>query len=1799
MSNGTASSFIGDGVGDDLDGDGDARCGLRRRGDGDGDGGRGCGMGPAWATRQRARTFEVDTKGPGLSTAVVAGNALVLTYDEDLDASSVPAGSAYTVKAGPSGSLAPVNLAGTNPVTVSGRTVTLTLASAVASGDVVVTVSYTAPVANPNQDALGNATVNLADGAVVNNTAKPTVVIASTGTFPMKDPFGVTLEFSVVVSGFALDDIEASNGTATSLTETMSGTTWTVTVTPDADYAGAVTVSVAADAATNGTGVGNAAASADFEADTKGPGLSTAVVAGNTLVLTYNEDLDASSVPAGSAYTVKAEGSAVALAASGAVTVSGRTVTLTLASAVLTTDTVTASYTAPGTNKLQDALGNAVGALMDRAVVNDTAKPTLAIASTDTFPTKDPFDVTLGFSAVVSGFAQGDIEVSNGTASSFIETVSGTTWTVTVTPDADYAGAVTVTVAADAATNGSGVGNAAANAAFAVDTKGPGLSTAVVAGNTLVLTYDEDLDASSVPAGSAYTVQAGPSGSLATVNLAGTNPVTVSGRTVTLTLASAVASGDAVVTVSYTAPGTNKLQDAQGNAAGALMDRAVVNDTAKPTVTIESMNTFPTKDAFTVTLEFSDAVTGFAQGDIEVTNGTASSLTETVTGTTWTVTVTPDADYAGAVTVTVAADAAVDGNGVGNAAANADFEADTKGPGLSTAVVAGNTLVLTYDEDLDASSVPAGSAYTVQAGPSGSLATVNLAGTNPVTVSGRTVTLTLASAVASGDAVTVSYTAPGTNKLQDAQGNAAVNLADEAVTNNTMERDDDDEPELTLVLSRNTVDENGGSITVAAVLSKPLSDETQIEITLSQSEGDIGSNGGRVGTANVDLKISGTAERGIEAKRGVARADSVTLINNVLTIPAGQLKSINTVTILATDDENDTPNQAFRISGTTINENGAELHAEVPLMFIDDDGEPNATLVVWPHEISERDGIATVSAIVQPPAEQEIEIEVSAMAVPPAGPEAFALSAERTLTVRPGATESIGRVTVAAGEDEESNLDWQVEVSGAILNIDDMPDPDSVVLTIRDDANSVPAMLSLAAGAYADEGNEGTQSLDFTVTLSRRADRQITVGYTTVDDTAVAGEDYEAASGVLTFNQGEASQTFSVVVRGDSEPESDERFKAVLMSPTGGAVLATREAYGVIGNDDSVAVAQPARDLCSYAPSTSQRMVSVDDATAEEGDPARFRITMDRRRSCQDTSFWVTTFPGTATGEADYAGLQDHLVHLEAGDTEVFVEVPTFADEIIDYGESFWVRIRVAGTLWRSTEQVRDTAIGSIRDADEPSQRIPLFPAAGNAMQREGLIRIVNFGDTSATVEIVAFDESGLGYEPVSLAVGPAETVHVTSRDLEEGNPAKGLTGSTGRPAQGDWRLDLYVGDHQIKAYTYLRTADGFLTSLHDVAPEAEPPSAGALPRDVTYPVPVFYAGSNPYQQSSLRLVNAGEETATVVIRGVDDEVAEVGPVQFSLQGGETRTIMAADLESGAGMDGGLGTGTGIWRLTVTADRPLWVLNLLEVPFGYLSNLSAMPDNKEFPDANGDGEPGAEERRDAGQMYRVPLFPSATGFDGRQGFVRVINQSHVGGSVAIKAYNGSGWDYDFISMEIGAGEALYFNSDDLESGNPANGLARGVGAGEGDWWLELTSTLDLDVFSYVRIEDGLLTAMHDTVPASADGYTVPTFNPGTNVNQVSSLLLLNPGEESAAVAIRGIDDAGLSSSGEARLSVPGGTARAVTARQLESGGEGIDGALGDGTGKWRLIVTSDRPILVLSLLASPTGHLINLSTAPD
>ena len=216
----------------------------------------------------------------------------------------------------------------------------------------------------------------------------------------------------------------------------------------------------------------------------------------------------------------------------------------------------------------------------------------------------------------------------------------------------------------------------------------------------------------------------------------------------------------------------------------------------------------------------------------------------------------------------------------------------------------------------------------------------------------------------------------------------------------------------------------------------------------------------------------------------------------------------------------------------------------------------------------------------------------------------------------------------------------------------------------------------------------------------------------------------------------------------------------------------------------------------------------------------------------------------------------------------------------------------------------------------------------------------------------------------------------------------------------------------------------------------------------------------------------------------------------------------------------------------------------------------------------------------------------------------MVNRADVSATIRIDAFDDAGTHHGPATLTVPAGATAHFNSDDLEAGDAEKGLPSGTGTGSGDWRLELTANDNIEVLAYMRTTgDGFLTAMHDTVRGQEDVdgtyvYDVAIFNPGGNRNQVSQLRAVNAGSLPAELTITGGDDDGVASTDETsvRFTLRAGESRTVTAQQLESG-DGLTGALGDGAGKWRLLVHSDRPIELMNLLASPTGHLTNLSDA--
>ena len=531
----------------------------------------------------------------------------------------------------------------------------------------------------------------------------------------------------------------------------------------------------------------------------------------------------------------------------------------------------------------------------------------------------------------------------------------------------------------------------------------------------------------------------------------------------------------------------------------------------------------------------------------------------------------------------------------------------------------------------------------------------------------------------------------------------------------------------------------------------------------------------------------------------------------------------------------------------------------------------------------------------------------------------------------------------------------------------------------------------------------------------------------------------------------------------------------------------------------------------------------------------------------------------------------ESLERLRLGGNRIVDVGPLASGSALDAGDVAGLRGNPlsSASLARHVPALRERGVAVLAGV-----ALPYFPAASEMSEegggREGFARVANRSAEAGEVLVTAVDAAGTRRGPARLTLGAGRTAHFNSRDLEDGNAGKGLWPGVGSPGvAGAWRLELETA-LDVEAAAYVRASDGFVA-----------PVAGRLPRlgePESLRAGVFNPGRNHAQRSVLRVWNPGAAPEGFSVWGVDDAGSGRLATGHSAPAGGAVEIGAARLEATRRSGWGLGEGAGKWRLSVSAPWPVAAMSLLESAGSRVSDLSAPAS------AGVDG------------LWRAPLFPAASEGSPREGFARVSNRSSWPGEVLVTAVDDGGRRAGPVALSVDAGRTVHFNARDLRDGAPEKGLAAGVGEpAQGDWRLELASALNLRVSSFARSADGFLTSLVETAPRDAEGAARVFFlNPGSNRNQRSLLRLVNDGDEAAEVAVSGVDDAGVPG-GEVRLTIPAGAARTLTAALLEAGGEDVEGALGDGAGKWRLTVASDNPVTVMSLLESATGHLANLS----
>lgn len=190
--------------------------------------------------------------------------------------------------------------------------------------------------------------------------------------------------------------------------------------------------------------------------------------------------------------------------------------------------------------------------------------------------------------------------------------------------------------------------------------------------------------------------------------------------------------------------------------------------------------------------------------------------------------------------------------------------------------------------------------------------------------------------------------------------------------------------------------------------------------------------------------------------------------------------------------------------------------------------------------------------------------------------------------------------------------------------------------------------------------------------LGEATNGTITVDYSTRDGTALAGLDYVARSGTLSFVPGESTKTVVVDLLDDTLPETGERFGLVLSNPVN-AALGDRAAVAEMGASDGT---------------PGQPMVSVSGTRMGEADGYADVLVSLSRPSNSPVSVDYASSNATAGG-GDYDYPAGTLV-FEPGETLQRIRVQVYADTVAEATESFsmWLRNPVNATLGTNTAPV-------------------------------------------------------------------------------------------------------------------------------------------------------------------------------------------------------------------------------------------------------------------------------------------------------------------------------------------------------------------------------------------------------------------------------------------------------------------------------------------------------------------------------
>ena len=432
------------------------------------------------------------------------------------------------------------------------------------------------------------------------------------------------------------------------------------------------------------------------------------------------------------------------------------------------------------------------------------------------------------------------------------------------------------------------------------------------------------------------------------------------------------------------------------------------------------------------------------------------------------------------------------------------------------------------------------------------------------------------------------------------------------------------------------------------------------------------------------------------------------------------------------------------------------------------------------HRVGDLNGAGTVAFAVKGSGASPANGADFVGGVLPSGTVSFAAGqASRTVTVS-----VVGDSTQEANEGFEFVL---ANPTGGVIANHAMP----TATILNDDT-----VFSIAAtSANKPEGTGGTTAFTFTATRAGTPGVAQSVAWSVAGIAGTGTAPANAAdfpggvfpAGTLSFAAGETSRIFSVMAAADSVVELNERFAVTLTNPTGGAILGTALAQGIILNDD-----------------TSLRVVAGGPMVQPEGNAGLrpYSFVVQRQGYLSGTSTVQFTVAGSGAAPAtasDFAGgvMPSGTVTFLANETSKTVTVNVAGDTVQEADEGFQLVLfgatgaSITGASLGATIQNDDSTLSiAATSASKPEGNGPAGATApftftvtrtGATSLAQGVSFAVAGANGNGTIPATAPDFAN-GVFPtgtVSFAAGQTTgtiTIHVRADQAQEFNERFAVT---------------------------------------------------------------------------------------------------------------------------------------------------------------------------------------------------------------------------------------------------------------------------------------------------------------------------------------------------------------------------------------------------------------------------------------